>query len=151
MKTARLALTWMFFVFSVFFLVNATALPWGTLLLPGAAVFPVLVGVVLMIMSLVMALHASVSVERGENPFPRGREACRVLGVFGSLVFYTIALSFLGHPLSSGICFGAILRIMGLRNWNRILIGACAAALISWYLFGVLLELHLPILPLLDL
>jgi len=150
-KTARLTVNWTFFVFSVFFLVNATALPRGTLLTPGAGVFPLLIGTALTILSLVMAIRASVSVERGESPFPRGRVACHVAGVFGSLVFYTIALSFLGHPVSSGICFGAILRIMGLRRWNRILPGACVAALVSWYLFGVLLELPLPLLPLLGL
>jgi len=141
----------MFFAFSIFYLVNAMALRWGTLFLPGPGVFPVLVSVVLTILTFIMAIRASVSRERGENPFPRGSEGCRVLGVFGSLVFYGITLSFFGHPISSAICFGAILKIMGLKQWNRIIIGGCLAALISWYLFGILLELPLPLLPMLRL
>jgi len=151
MKTARLIVNWTLFVFSLFFLVNAMALPKGTALRPGAGVFPVMVGAALTMLSLLMALRASVSVERGESPFPRGADACRAAGVFGSLAFYTMALPLLGHPLSSGVCFGAILRFMGLRRWNRILIGACAAALLSWYLFGVLLKIPLPLLPVLGL
>jgi len=151
MKTASLVVNWALFAFSIFFLANAATLPRGTALRPGAGVFPLMVGAVLTILSLLMALRASVSVERGESPFPWGVDACRTAGVFGSLAFYTITLPLLGHPLSGGVCFGAILRIMGLRRWNRILPGACAAALLSWYLFGVLLELPLPLLPLLGL
>ncbi len=151
MKTVRLIVNWTLFICSVFYLVNATILPRGTVLKPGAGVFPVGVGAALTILSLVMALRASVSVERCQSPFPRGRGACRAAGVFGSLVFYTITLTFLGHPVSSGICFGAILRFMGLKSWNRILLGACAAALLSWYLFAMLLEIPLPLLPLFGL
>ena len=151
MKTARLIMNWTLFVFSVFYLVNAAALPRGSILKPGAGVFPMMVGAALTILTLIMALRASLSVEKGQSPFPGGRGACRVAGVFGSLVFYTITLTFLGHPVSSAICFGAILRFMGLKSWNRILLWACAAALSSWYLFSTLLEIPLPLLPLFGL
>ena len=151
MKTARLIVSWTLFVFSFFYLVNAAALPRGSILKPGAGVFPMMVGAALTILSLVMALRAFVSGEKGQSPFPRGRVAWRAAGVFGSLVFYTITLTFLGHPIASGICFGAILRFMGLKRWTRIFLGAGVAAVSSWYLFSKLLEIPLPLLPLLGL
>ena len=151
MKITRLLLTWLFFGFSIFYLANATALRWGTSLSPGAGVFPVLVGIILMILTLIMAIRASISKEGGESPFPKGRESSRVLGMFGSLVFYTIALPILGHPVSSAICFGVILKVMGMRQWGRVLLGGGSAAIISWYLFGILLEIPLPLMPLLGL
>lgn len=147
MKITRLMVNWTLFFFSGFYLVNATFLTRGTLATPGAGLFPVTVGTALTILSLVMALHASISTERGESPFPRGCSACRAAGVFLSLVFYATVMPFLGHPFSSGICFGSILRFMGLKRWNRIILGACVAALISWYFFATLLGIPLPLLP----
>ncbi len=119
--------------------------------MPGPGVFPLVVGIGLTALSLFIALRASFSGERGESPFPRGVDLQRVFAAFGSLAFYVVALPVLGHPLSSGIFFGATLRVMGMRSWKRVALGGVSAALLSWYLFRVVLEVPLPLAPLVGL
>lgn len=151
MRSARFAFSWAWFAFSVFYLVNATRIPRGTAEMPGPGVFPVVAGIGLTALSLFIAVRTSFSGERGHSPFPRGADLRRVFGTFGSLAFYVVALPHLGHPLSSGIFFGATLRVMGMRSRKKVAIGGSLAALLSWYLFRVVLEVPLPLAPLVGL
>ncbi len=149
MKTARAVFRWGLFALSAFYLTNAIGISRGTLARPGPGIFPLIVGILLTALALVIALRGTPSGEGGDNRFPRGGDARRVLGVIGSLAFYVVALPVLGHPVSSGVFFAATLMVMGVGSWKLGAVGGVLAAMLSWYLFAVLFQVPLPLAPIL--
>jgi hypothetical protein len=109
------------------------------------------VGILLTALALAIVFRGHPTGEGGDRPFPRGGDARRVLGVIGSLAFYVVALPVLGHPISSGVFFVATLLVMGMGSWKLAVGGGVLAALISWYLFGVVLQVPLPLAPIIGL
>lgn len=151
MRYGQSALKWGCFAFSVFYLVKAIGLPRGTPRLPGPGLYPLIVGIALTIVSLFIGLRSLHQQVPAESLLPAGRDLRRVLVLVGWMVFYVLTMPVLGHPLSSSFFFGGALREMGVMDWKWVCAGAFLAALISWYLFGVMLQVPLPLAPIMGL
>ncbi len=117
---------------------------------PGAGLFPLMVTILLVSMS--VAVAASAWQERGANAslvMPVGADRRRLLLVGTAIAAYVAALPWLGFFLASSLFGSAALRILGAGSWARAVVLAAGLALLTDGLFVRLLEVPMPrgILP----
>lgn len=121
-------------------------LPLGSADRPGAGAYPLLVGVLLIVLSLSLLVQSVRRHEAwdGEEPFPRGADLERVVAVGLSLVLFVLVLKPLGYALSSALLMAATLWLLGQRNWKTIVVVSTACAVLSHVVFASLLGIPLP-------
>ncbi len=119
-------------------------LPFGELDQPGAAVFPIIVGVLLIFASLATLWEGwrfdkSVLVQ-----LPAGEDRKRVLSLIGLLVGYFIALPWLGQIISSTLFLILLMRVLSGLSWPRIVCYSLAISLMLYAVFVLLLKVPMP-------
>lgn len=133
------------FLFSVGYTLQATQLPFGELSSPGAAVFPMIVGVSLIVISLLTILEAwRTEAVTGSIEFPTGKDLLRLLLAALSVISYIVILPFLGQLLTSFLFVAALLRLLSELSWVRIILYTAAISLLSFWFFVELLGVPLP-------
>ena len=134
-----------FLVASGAYLAASLSFPLGSVAKPGPGFFPVGVGVFLCLAAagltgtLVRGPRA-VAAGPGVPPDARARVATTVLGLAG----FCLLLPWLGYPVCAFLFVGLVLRRLGGGGWPGVVITAVLSALVSHYLFGVLLGVPLP-------
>jgi putative tricarboxylic transport membrane protein len=132
------------------YLVNGWTLPLGTIARPGPGFYPLAVGVFGAAVSIAWAVttfRRALTVAGGGMPVVQDRWR---VGVTASLlVAFCWLLPSVGYPLAAFFFSGLLLLGLGAR-WKAALAIALACAVLSYYLFGVLLGVPLPRGPLLD-
>ena len=128
------------------YLTLALALPYGTTARPGAGFFPTLVG----IFACVVAVTMSVAAFRAPVRVPAVRDTTdataahgRTLSTVIVLIAFCALMPWLGYPL---VAFGfvtVLLQRLG-STWRAAVIAGVLSSLVSFYLFGVLLDVPLP-------
>ena len=122
----------------------ALEMPLGSVQQPGAAVFPIIVGVILMIGSLA-AIFEGRSMARDDTvELPAGADRIRVLYLVGLMLGYFVALPWLGQLLSSVFFSILLMRILSTLHWARLLIYALAMSLSVYLLFVYFLKVPMP-------
>lgn len=112
---------------------------------PGPGAFPTWIALLLAVCAAVIL--ARVARERRLAPairWPRGEALRRVLLATVSLVAYLVLLPLLGFLLSSALLLLLHFKTVGGYPWRIAVPTAVVAALLVWYLFGVLLRVPLP-------
>jgi putative tricarboxylic transport membrane protein len=116
---------------------------------PGPGFFPFLAGLTLILPALILFVSRMAD-RRGKGEkeevlpfFPEKSSWKRLILVMGSLVFYSIALEYLGFLATTCLFMIFLLRIEP-RGWTAILTTAILATLSSYTLFEVLLKVPLP-------
>jgi hypothetical protein len=112
----------------------------------GPGLYPVLVGVFLLVTTLKTVVDAwrerykpDIHVE-----WPSGEGLWRVVAVVGATWFYIVLLPYLGDLIVDALTVLVILRVMGMRSWNRICPTAVLMAAAFHIMFPVLLQVPLP-------
>lgn len=119
-------------------------LPFGQLDRPGAAVFPVIVGVVLMLASLV-TLREGLAMDAGEKvELPAGVDRKRLLGLVGLLFGYMVLLPWLGQILASVPFCVLLMRLLSDLSWIRTTIYSLLVSGAVYTVFVVLLDVPMP-------
>lgn len=122
-------------------------LPRGSADRPGPGFFPLLVGIALVALSLPLLIR---SVKEKESPpgkeelFPQGKDLHRVVAVAITVTCFAVLLNPLGYGVCSAALMGVILKILGMRNWPKIVLISVLTAAISYYLFVSILDVPLP-------
>ncbi len=119
----------------------------GTADRPGAGFYPLLVGIGLVGLSLplfVQSLKQKEIRKEDQDPFPQGKDLRRVASVALALIFYVVFLKSLGYGICSALLMGAILKLLGMRSWPKIVLASILTAAISYYLFASVLDAALP-------
>jgi hypothetical protein len=132
------------------YLVSGWPLPLGTIARPGPGLYPLAVGVFGALVAIVwvaIAFRPVPATAGGRTPVAQGRG--RVGVTAGLLAGFCFLLPWVGYPLAAFLFTGLLLRGLGAR-WVAALSVALASAVVSYYLFGVLLGVPLPRGPLLD-
>ena len=129
---------------AVAYLAEATRYPRGTMAQPGAGVFPLVVGALMLIAALATGVEARSRKTWEKMNWPRGWDALRVLAVLTASLGYILLLPYLGHPLGGTLVTLAVLQVMHLRGWVLKLILSLLIGLGSYYLFAVVLGVPLP-------
>lgn len=131
-------------VLSAGYLTMSFGLPFGQVSRPGAAVFPVLVGVILMLASLTV-IWESWKLKRTEAvELPRGSDRRRLLGLMGLLLGYFLALPWMGQLLSSTLFCILLIRLLSNVAWPRIIIYSVVISVTLYIVFIHLLNVPMP-------
>jgi putative tricarboxylic transport membrane protein len=136
-----------FLLLGIAYLADNSRLPMGSAAKPGAGLFPLLVGISLLGLSLALFLWSLKTKDisaKDREPFPVGKDRQRVLAVGASLALFVLLLKPLGYGLCGAALMAAVLRFLGLQSWGRILLISLATAAVSFYLFDALLGVPLP-------
>lgn len=122
----------------------------GTLSDPGPGLFPLGLGVVLGVLSLIilaggMAAKRADKGEAGSDACARPKKVSReALYVIGVLVAFGVLLAPLGFILTTFLVFAALLRLVAKQSWPISVGGGAVLALGSYLLFAMALGVNLP-------
>lgn len=130
---------------SVLYLALSFQMPMGRVRQPGAGVFPVISGFLLLLGS-VSAIWEGFKLRKSEEiELPTGSDLYRLLTVLGGILGYLILLPILGQLVSSTIfCFVLIRALSSLPYW-RVILYAIIMAGLAYLLFVRLLMLPMPV------
>lgn len=143
MRAGALAVALLGAVLALVYMAGARRLGLGVLDEPGPGLYPLLVGVLLVIGAAGTAVEA-LAHPPGPAGWPEGAAGRRVLVLVAAVLGYAIAMPYAGHPLAGAIVTLVALEVMGLTGWPLKLGLAAAAGLASHYLFAVVLGVPLP-------
>lgn len=122
----------------------AFRMPFGEMDQPGAAVFPVAVGVILALASLA-TLREGWRLDRGAQiALPAGADLGRLVGLIGLLLGYVVALPWLGQIVSSMVFCAVLMRVLSDLGWTRIVVYSAIIAIGLYAVFVRLLQVPMP-------
>ena len=116
----------------------------GTMDQPGPGLYPLFVGVLLVVASIGSIVTDLVNPAQGELEIPKGKDLGRMLTVLGAAAAYVLLLPYAGHLLSAIMLIFIVLHAMGLTSWPMKIGFTIGLALGSYYLFDILLMVPLP-------
>lgn len=130
---------------SVLYLALSFQMPMGRVRQPGAGIFPVISGFLLLLGS-VSALWEGFKQRKSEEvELPAGSDLLRLLAVLGGVLGYLILLPILGQLVSSALfCFVLIRALSTLPVW-RVALYALIMAGVAYLLFVHFLKLPMPV------
>ena len=132
---------------ATFYLWFALRLSMGSVQKPGSGLFPTLIGVALVAITLYISICATIRPIEAESPFREKGTLLRPLIVLGMMSIYVAALSTIGHLLACGLFFAICAYATGPGSWGRAIIGGVIAAVTTAVIFHTLLEVPLPLFP----
>lgn len=144
-RQARLIVGAITLMFGGGYLWQSVLLDFGTMDQPGAALFPTIMAVIVMLSAVVVVVEELTGGgSEGQVEVPVGNDRRKMLGFFGCLLGYVLLLPWLGQLLTSFVVTTALVRILGGRSWLASgLIGA-AIAVVSYFLFVEVLGVSMP-------
>lgn len=137
-----------FLVASGAYLAAALAFPLGDVAKPGPGFFPLGVGVFLCLVAAASMIGRRPDAPAGSGVVSLSRDArVRVSATILGLVAFCLLLPWLGYPACAFLFIALLLRRLGGARWPGVVITAILGALVSYYVFGVLLGVPLPAGP----
>lgn len=144
-RLGRLVIGLLSLMVAVGYLVGAAGMPRGDLASPGPGMYPLGVGVLWIVASLVVAGEALLtSQDAGTVDLPQGYERRQALIFLGTLVAFIVVLPFLGFVYSAPLYVIASLKFLGGLSWSRSAAYGLLMGITVTLLFGQLLALPLP-------
>jgi putative tricarboxylic transport membrane protein len=128
------------------YLTLALALPYGTPARPGAGFFPTLVGIFACAVGVIVcirAFRAPVLAPAGPDSAPDAAARGRALSTVAVLIAFCALMPWVGYPLVAFAFVTVLLQRLG-SAWRSAVITGLLSAAVSFYLFGVLLDVPLP-------
>lgn len=136
-----------FLLLAAFICLEGLQVPVGSVRMPGAGFFPLVLGITLGVLSVVL-LGMSVLGRAGESMrvWPEHPE---VLYLVGSVVAAAGLFERAGFVLTMALFLGMAMRVLGTRNWVTVVTLALCGSIGSYVVFGRVLLIALPsgILP----
>ena len=123
-------------------------MPIGTFRAAGTGMFPLILGILLMILSGAFILKIffqgregqvkkEASIESSESPI-------QLILFLGTMALATLFFNRLGYPLTSFLLMVALLRILGIKRWGLNILISVVTALGSYFLFVQWLNIPMP-------
>jgi len=131
-------------VFAVGYLALSLRLPFGQLDRPGAGVFPVFVGIVMIVASVATVWEGWRMGETAAIDLPVGADRKRLLVLIALLFGYFVALPWLGQIVTGALFSLALMRVLSELSWLRIVIYALVLSVTIDVVFARLLAVPLP-------
>jgi putative tricarboxylic transport membrane protein len=128
------------------YLMQALALPYGTAARPGAGFFPTIVAIFACAVGLMMTVRAFLTTAPAgslREAGPTGAARGRALSTMILMLAFCLLLPWAGYPLVAFGFVAFLLHRLGSTPRAAAITGALTAA-VSYYVFGVLLEVPLP-------
>ena len=119
-------------------------MPFGEMSMPGAALFPVVVGILLLVSSLA-TIWEGLKMEQAELiEMPAGAGRKRLFILIGAMFLYFLALPWLGFFISSVLFATVLMRTLSERGYARILVYSLIMAFAIYGVFVYLLKVPMP-------
>lgn len=123
-------------------------MPIGTFRMAGTGMFPLFLGILLMILSgtfvlKLLAQSKEKQVEK-EAPIQSSESPLQLILFLGAMVLATLFFNRLGYPLTSFLLMLALLRILGIKRWGLNMLISVGTALGSYFLFVKWLDIPMP-------
>jgi putative tricarboxylic transport membrane protein len=119
----------------------------GTFRAAGAGMFPLILGVLLMILSgaFVSRIFLEGNERAKKKASPESSESPKQLILFlGTMVLVTLFFNQWGYPLSAFLLMLALLRVLGVKKWTLTLPLSLMVAVACYFLFVQWLKIPLP-------
>ncbi len=136
------------FLFGAITTLLSLRMPIGTFRIAGTGMFPLFLGILLMILSGAFILKIffqgkkeqvkkEPSIESSESPI-------QLILFLGAMVLATLFFNQLGYPLTSFLLMVALLRILGIKRWGQNILISVVTAVGSYFLFVKWLDIPMP-------
>jgi putative tricarboxylic transport membrane protein len=136
------------FLFGGITVLLSLRMPIGTFRAAGTGMFPLILGILLMILSGAFILKIffqgregqvkkEASIESSESPI-------QLILFLGAMVLATLFFNRLGYPLTSFLLMVALLRILGIKRWGLNILISVVTAIGSYFLFVKWLDIPMP-------
>jgi len=136
------------FLFGAATVLLSLRMPLGTFRTAGTGMFPLLLGILLMILSGLFVLKVfsqGMAAKVKKEPFPESSGSPIQLILFlGTMVFATLFFNRFGYPLISFLLMLGLLRILGMKRWALNILISCVTAVGSYFLFVQWLSIPMP-------
>jgi len=136
------------FLFGGITAILSLKMPIGTFRMAGTGLFPLCLGILLMILSGLFILKLfygkKTSPEKKKTVTETFRSARQVILFLGVMVLATLSFNTLGYPLTSFLLMAFLLRTLGMKRWIFNLILSLATAIGSYMIFVQWLKIPLP-------
>jgi putative tricarboxylic transport membrane protein len=130
--------------FAAAYLGMSFQLPFGQLDQPGAGVFPVIVGLILILASLTTMWEGWQLDKAEQINFPAGAARRRLLTLIGLVFGYFLALPSLGQIISNTLFCLLLMRVLSDLSWPRIAAYSLAMSILLYVVFIFLLKVPMP-------
>jgi putative tricarboxylic transport membrane protein len=143
-RKACLALGGMGLLLATGYMWMSFQLPFGAREQPGAALFPVIIGVVLCFASLAAIWEGWKMDKAGQINLPAGSDRKRLLSVVGLMLGYFLALDLLGQIITSTVFCILLVRLLSDINWPRVLAYSLAMSIALNVVFIFMFKIPMP-------
>ena len=154
MAESSLWLGVVFLLFGVGYLIKATSYPIGTLANAGPGLFPVMVGIILVIGAAGMVAKAGFArkprnpITTVTKPSPRKslskKERQRLLISAALLTSSVFALTRLGFVVTTAMLSAGVILLVGEKRWRVVVLTSLCLAVGAFFLFRIVLQIQLP-------
>lgn len=122
----------------------ALQLPFGDMTQPGAAVFPVMCGALLLLGSVATIWEGWRMAPQEQVLMPVGADMKRLLSLVALLLVYFVALPWIGQLLASGLFCFALMRVLSPLPASRVAVYSAVISGTLYALFVYLLKVPMP-------
>ena len=123
-------------------------MPIGTFRTSGTGMFPLLLGILLMILSVAFILKIFFQSKEGqvkkEASIESSGSPIQLVLFLGAMVLATLFFNQLGYPLTSFLLMVALLRILGIKRWGLNILISVVTSVGSYLLFVQWLNIPMP-------
>jgi putative tricarboxylic transport membrane protein len=120
----------------------------GTFRNAGTGMFPLFLGILLMILSVAFILRIFFQGQAGqvkkETPIESSGSPIQLILFLGTMALATLFFNQLGYPLTSFLLMVALLRILGIKRWGLNILISVVTAVGSYFLFVQWLNIPMP-------
>ncbi|MDB5840011.1 MAG: hypothetical protein JWQ23_1963 [Herminiimonas sp.] len=129
---------------SVAYLGMSFQLPFGKVDQPGAGLFPVVVGVMLLLASLATVWEGWKMDSAALVEVPVGTDRKRLLSLIALLFGYFLLMPWLGHFITSVLFCALLIRVLSDLSWPRSLVYGVIMSILVYAIFVYLLKVPMP-------
>ena len=123
-------------------------MPIGTFRMAGTGMFPLCLGILLMILSGIFILKIFFQGQKGqvkkEASIESSESPMQLILFLGTMALATLFFNRLGYPLTSFLLMLALLRILGMKRWGTNILISVVAAVGSYFVFVQWLNIPMP-------
>ena len=141
-RVKALVVAGVFLLAGVWICLEALQVPFGSLLMPGAGFFPLVLGVALSALAVILCAVEWTSREAGSTPI--WPDTPDVLYVTGTLVLAAWLFERAGFLLAMCLFLAVSIKVLGRGRWLTALATAVIGSVSSYWVFGRLLQISLP-------
>ena len=147
MKKDEIIVGVVIFLFGAITALLSLRMPIGTFRMGGTGLFPLCLGIILMILSGVFILTIFFQGREGQvkkASIESSGSPMQLILFLGTMVLATLFFNRLGYPLTSLFLILGLLRILGMKRWGLNILISVVTAVGSYFLFVQWLNIPMP-------